>query len=590
MLTKNEFLLLKTLLDSGGEGQREISRKTGLSLGTVNTTLNALANRKYLDNYRVTDLGIKALEPYKVDNAIILAAGLGSRFVPFTYDTPKGLLKVKGTPMIERQIAQLREKGIDEIIVVVGYLKEKFDYLIDKYGVKLVYNPEFYDKNNLASVYYAQDYLKSSYVLVSDNWIEKNIFNRYEPDSWMAGVYFEGPSIEWGVTTTARGRIKKVEIGCEDSWALLGPTYFTREFSSVFVRLLREYYSRPETANYYFEHIIKENLNILPIYFNRQSSDVLFEFESFEELRRYDNSYRQDTDNRILREIAKTFGVSQSSITDIRPLKEGLTNESFVFSIDTMGRYVFRVPRAKAGELIDRAAEKRIYELLAPYDVTDKVISFDADTGHRITGFYDNVRIADAGDDEDLALSMREIRRIHDLELTVDHPFDIAGKIDYCQKLCEGVNAIRFEDFWDTRADVTTLLEFRERLNIPELLCHGEYLHANVLVFSDGTRRLIDWEYSGMSDPIMDVAMYGIFSHFSKERLDLSLRLYLGQEPTRQQQARLYLYAALVGFLWSLWAEYKQALGQEFGEFPMIMYRYMKDYSRLLDQGGYLDE
>jgi len=80
---------------------------------------------------------------YKVDNAIFLAAGFGSRFVPITYELPKGLVSVKGEPMIERQIRQLLEKGINEIIIVVGYLKEKFDYLIDKYKVKLVYNPDY---------------------------------------------------------------------------------------------------------------------------------------------------------------------------------------------------------------------------------------------------------------------------------------------------------------------------------------------------------------------------------------------------------------------------------------------------------------
>ena len=81
------------------------------------------------------------MKNYKVDQAIIMAAGFGSRLVPLTYDTPKGLLKVHGEPMVERQIKQLKEVGIDDITIVVGYLKESFDYLCDKYGVKLLYNP-----------------------------------------------------------------------------------------------------------------------------------------------------------------------------------------------------------------------------------------------------------------------------------------------------------------------------------------------------------------------------------------------------------------------------------------------------------------
>ena len=75
---------------------------------------------------------------FKVDNAIILAAGMSSRFTPLSFERPKGLAVVKGERLIERQIRQLTEAGIEEIIVVVGNMKEKFEYLVDKYSnVKL---------------------------------------------------------------------------------------------------------------------------------------------------------------------------------------------------------------------------------------------------------------------------------------------------------------------------------------------------------------------------------------------------------------------------------------------------------------------
>ena len=86
-------------------------------------------------------------------NAIILAAGKSSRFAPFTYEKPKGLFRVKGEILIERQIEQLREAGVDEIIVVVGNMKEKFFYLEQKYpGLKLIVNNEFGKKGNLYTV------------------------------------------------------------------------------------------------------------------------------------------------------------------------------------------------------------------------------------------------------------------------------------------------------------------------------------------------------------------------------------------------------------------------------------------------------
>jgi DNA-binding Lrp family transcriptional regulator len=197
--------------------QRQLAQKLNISLGKANRLVREATESGYLAHsskgYSLTKQGLAFLKQFQVDNAIILAAGFGTRFVPFTYQTPKGLLEVKGVPMIERQIEQLLEKHIDEIIIVVGYLKERFDYLIDKYGVKLVYNPEFAEKNNYVSLYYALDYLKRSYILMSDNWIEHNIFNRWEPESWLSCALSTNSNntiAQWRVIADKPGRINYI--------------------------------------------------------------------------------------------------------------------------------------------------------------------------------------------------------------------------------------------------------------------------------------------------------------------------------------------------------------------------------------------
>ncbi|MDR2035410.1 MAG: NTP transferase domain-containing protein, partial [Coriobacteriales bacterium] len=143
MLTENEFSILNTLRVTPATVQRDLSQKTGLSLGTVNSTVKLLESRKYLENSHITPLGVKALAPYKVDNAIILAAGTSSRFVPLSYEKPKGTLVVRGEVLIERTIEQLRAVGIDDIIIVVGYMKEQYFYLEEKYHVTLISNDDF---------------------------------------------------------------------------------------------------------------------------------------------------------------------------------------------------------------------------------------------------------------------------------------------------------------------------------------------------------------------------------------------------------------------------------------------------------------
>ena len=102
-----------------------------------------------------------ALRPYHVDNAIILAAGMSSRFKPLSDTKPKAFLKVKGEIMIERMIRQLIEVEIPEIYIVVGHQKEAFSYLEEKYGVHLIENTEYAVRNNLSSIYAARKVLKN---------------------------------------------------------------------------------------------------------------------------------------------------------------------------------------------------------------------------------------------------------------------------------------------------------------------------------------------------------------------------------------------------------------------------------------------
>lgn len=112
-------------------------------------------------------------------NAIIIAAGTGSRLRPLTYEIPKPLINIFGKPMLERNIEYLIENGVKEIVIVVGYLKEKFEYLEKKYnGVKLIFNGKFFEYNNIYSFYLARNYLEDSYVIEGDIFITNNIFKK----------------------------------------------------------------------------------------------------------------------------------------------------------------------------------------------------------------------------------------------------------------------------------------------------------------------------------------------------------------------------------------------------------------------------
>ena len=518
---------------------------------------------------------------YKTDNAIILVAGFGSRFVPITYELPKGLVLVKGEPLLERQIKQLIEKGISEIYIVVGYLKEKFDYLIDKYNVKLVYNPEYAVKNNLSSLYYARGYLKNSYILSADNWMAENIFNSEEEKSWYSCIYKDGPTSEWCVKTDDAGRITGVKIGGSDSWVMYGPVFLSSSFSEKFIPKIEEYYKKPGTENYMWENVFIDELQHFDLFINKQGSDIVYEFESLEELRQFEPDY--ESSNSVLKKIEDVFNVTENEIIDINIQKAGMTNRSFTFSIAEQS-YVFRLAGEGTAKLISRKKERETYKAIKHLNISDEVVYFSKTTGNKISLFYRGAVNTSAQNREDVEKSMKLLRTIHASGIQVDHFFDIENEILRYLKLCRERNAIRFSDNSVTFEKMQSLFDCLKKMDITKVLCHIDSNPDNFIKLPDGTIKLIDWEYSGMCDPIIDIAMYSIYSYYSQHEMNDLLKIYLQREPNKDEVFRLYTYAALGGYLWALWTQYKQSLGVEFGEYGMKMYRYAKDYYNLLKE------
>jgi len=603
MEIKHFVSVCRLLLDNPGATQRELAAATKLSLGLVNSTLKESLeaglieyNQNKRGNISITKKGQKQLDVYKVKNAIILAAGFGSRFVPLTYEKPKGLLKVYGQPMIERQIEQLIEKGINEIIIVVGYKKESFDYLIDKYGVKLIYNPEYGSKNNLSSLYCAREWLDNSYILMSDFYIESNIFNLYESRSWYSCVYIKDNTGEWYVTASATDKIESIKVGGKDSWALIGPAYFTSALSGVFRAHLIDYYSRPGTSDYYWEQILIDYIKTMPIYMNKQTGNVL-EFENLEELRLFDHTYNDTSNSKIMKTIANIFNCTEDKILDIKPIKIGMTNHSFTFTFNGT-KYIMRIPGEGTDKMIDREQEYRVYEIVSKLNLCDDVVHIDPETGYKVTKFLESARVCNPLDINDVKTCMQKLREFHSMKLNVDHTFDIFERIEYYESLWLTPESY-FSDYQETKDNVMSLKTHIDSAGKDWVLTHIDAVPDNFL-FEETDKgqkiRLIDWEYSGMQDPHVDIAMFAVYAMYDREQVEALIDSYFDSSPchceeqsdaaihkgcSKDTRLKIYAYIAMCGMLWSNWCEYKSHMGVEFGEYSLRQYRFAKDYYRI---------
>lgn len=592
-------LLCRNIYENHKWTQREMAAAMNLSLGTCHALIKDAQTARLISfdpdtgEYSLSDKGRDYLEQYRVDNAVILAAGFGSRFVPLTFETPKGLLEVFGERMIERQIAQLHEVGVTDITIVVGYLKEKFEYLIDKWGVKLLYNPEYHNKNTLTTVYRARDCFKgkNTYLLSSDNWIRNNMYHAYECGAWYSSVYMEGKTSEWCLDFNKKGQITKVQVGGADSWVMYGPVFFSREFSEQFFGTIEAYYHTPGTEQMYWEQVLadllngtvsdhipgKHNFPVPEMYINKQPGNQVYEFENLDELRRFDEKYQNHSDNTAMELVADVLHIPESEITNLRCLKAGMTNKSFLFKARDRS-YICRIPGPGTDLLINRKQEKEVYDSVKGLGITEHVVYMNGETGYKISEYYEGVRTSDPRNWDDVTQCMELVKKLHSSFIRVGHRFNIRERIEFYESICKGYEKVLFEDYPEVRAHMVEIMNQLDGLKRPRVLSHIDSVCDNFLFLPNGEVKLIDWEYAGMCDPFIDVSMCAIYSYYDEDEVEKLISIYLEREATDEERFVYYAYIALGGFLWCLWAVYKSSLGEEFGDYTLIMYRYAKKY------------
>ena len=261
-------------------------------------------------------------------NAIILAAGTSSRFVPISFEIPKSLLKVRGEILIERQIKQLQEAGIYDITVVVGYKKELFYYLKDKYNVSIVDNEEYHIYNNTSSLMKVLDKLGDTYICSSDNYFTKNVFLENEEQAYYSAIYIDGKTDEYCIQYDKENTITEVIIGGENSYVMLGHVYFDKNFSGSFKEILKNEYKNEETRKKLWEQVYIKYISTLKMKIKKYPNGVIFEFDSLEELRKFEPGFLSNT--KIMKEITEYFNCKENELSNFL-LKENKGN-NFSFS------------------------------------------------------------------------------------------------------------------------------------------------------------------------------------------------------------------------------------------------------------------
>ena len=292
-LTRKEFDILSEIhFLNNNFTQREIQKALGLSLGTINKTIAILKQKKLLVDGKISQLGYKALEPYKVKRAVFLAAGFGSRLVPITLNTPKPLVRVNGKRIIDGLIDACLNAGVQEIYIVRGYLAENFDQLLNKYPmIKFLENKFYNESNNISSALCAKDMLSNAYIIESDLLIKNpNVIKPYQYCSNYLG-YKVDRSDDWCFLTKNK-IITSQQIGGLDCYQEFGISYWDDEDGKKLSKHLVEVFNSPGGKEMFWDQVVfKNKIAEYSVEIRECKKEDLVEIDTFNELKQIDKAY-----------------------------------------------------------------------------------------------------------------------------------------------------------------------------------------------------------------------------------------------------------------------------------------------------------
>ena len=363
--------------------------------------------------------------------------------------------------------------------------------------------------------------------------------------------------------------------------AMIGICYLIKDDADIVERRIEELCGNQRYDGSFWEEALYHKDRMIVAARVVHSADVV-EINTYEQLREIDSDSNQlKTD--AIQVIGKALNAKSDEVTDITVLKKGMTNRSFLFTCKGK-KYIMRIPGEGTDQLINRRQEAEVYHTIDGKKICDDIAYINPENGYKITEFLEGARVCNPLNYEDVKKCMKRLRAFHELKLKVNHEFNIFDQMEFYETLWDGTPSV-YKDYQKTKENVLSLKPYIDANVSEKVLTHIDAVPDNFLfVQQDGKEeiRLIDWEYAGMQDPHVDVAMFCIYSLYNKRQVDRLIAAYFTEGCDDATRIKIYCYIAACGLLWSNWCEYKRNLGVEFGEYSLRQYRYAKEYYRIV--------
>jgi thiamine kinase-like enzyme len=248
-----------------------------------------------------------------------------------------------------------------------------------------------------------------------------------------------------------------------------------------------------------------------------------------------------------------TFRDVRPEAVELEPLVS-LTNSTYKVIANGLA-YTLRLPGKDTYEYVDRAAEEHNARIMAAAGVNAQVLYFDTTDGTMLSEFVAGVNMTETRFRDELEAPARvalALKRVHRLGPVFKSRFHVFAMIDIYLGILRKLGASLPEDYHDVEQGARAVRRALDASPVPLSPCHNDPWPGNLLD-AGGRLYIIDWEFSGMNDPMWDLGDLSVEAGFEPEQDRVMMEAYYGADAPPALYSRLALYKALSDFLWALW-------------------------------------
>ncbi len=616
-MLEDRLEVLKTLNDNFNINQRELAKRTNMSLGKINSVLKEFTEDGFIDRiennrgilYKVTDKGMKFLEENLVSakntrlklheeekktvkQAVILAAGKADDF-----GKPVGMLDIQDFKLIDRTLGILKENGITKIVIVTGYKSEEYEeYFKNSKNVKLVKSDIYKWTGTMHSLSLAKEYVDDDFLLIENDLVfEKRAIKELVESPERDCILFtnESGSGDEAFVEIRDNHLFKMSKDIHQFNRIDGEMIGITKISYKLYQMMLEEFKGNVNPYLNYEYVLLDvarNYNIGFVKIDDLAwgdADTLKEYEKIKNhlyptIRRRELSYEINSIKKIVCEALK---VNENDVTEVTSAG-GMTNKNYRICVrDT--RYILRVAGTGTDRMINRNTEMFNSAIASEKGFNVEVPYFNLETGVKISKFIENAETLthrSIKKEENLKQVTKILRDLHECkDFHMDNEFNMFRELEKYEEILKKDNGDFFEDYDEVRTKVMALEDELKRCGAVSVPSHNDLVSENFVKDTEGRIYLIDWEYSGTNDDMWDLAALSLENEFSEDDIELMFRLYFnGKEADENTRRRLLIHQICQDTLWAVWTLIKEAEGDDFGTYGIDRYNRAKEYLKKL--------